>query len=222
MKTLVILSHPNLAASRANKALSQVAKAAADVEVRHLEGLYGLDIARIDARAEQDALAAAERIVFLYPMYWLNVPPMLKAYIDIVFSHELVGSGALKGKVLQLALSVSTPLGEYSKQGAIGFSLDEILTPLKITANYCGMDFAVPFISSGFEPGEFGDDAVDAGIIIGDALQGKILVPSGDDVVVVTDVLVAFVLCPDDDLLGLVHVGGSDGADLSGHGSGEE
>ena len=46
--------------------------------------------------------------------------------------------------------------------------------------------------------------------------------PSGDDVVVVTDVLVAFVLCPDDDLLGLVHVGGSDGADLSGHGSGEE
>ncbi|WP_141090210.1 NAD(P)H-dependent oxidoreductase, partial [Campylobacter concisus] len=78
MKTLVILSHPNLAASRVNKALSQVAKSAADVEVRHLEGLYGLDIARIDARAEQDALAGAERIVFLYPMHWLNVPPMLK------------------------------------------------------------------------------------------------------------------------------------------------
>ena len=175
MKTLVILSHPNLAASRVNKALSQVAKAAADVEVRHLEGLYGLDIARIDARAEQDALAAAERIVFLYPMYWLNVPPMLKAYIDIVFSHELVGSGALKGKVLQLALSVSTPLGEYSKQGAIGFSLDEILTPLKIAANYCGMDFAVPFISSGFEPDEFGDDAVDAAAArFGKLLRGEL------------------------------------------------
>ena len=39
MKTLVILSHPNLAASRVNKALSQVAKAAADAKVRHLEGL---------------------------------------------------------------------------------------------------------------------------------------------------------------------------------------
>ena len=73
MKTLVILSHPNLAASHVNKALSQVAKAAADVEVRHLEGLYGLDIARIDARTEQDALAAAERIVFLYPMHWLSL-----------------------------------------------------------------------------------------------------------------------------------------------------
>ena len=50
MKTLVILSHPNLAASRVNKALSQVAKSAADVEVRHLEGLYGLDIAQSKTR----------------------------------------------------------------------------------------------------------------------------------------------------------------------------
>lgn len=56
MKTLVILSHPNFAASRVNKALSRVAKAAADVEVRHLEGFYGSDVARIDARAEQEAL----------------------------------------------------------------------------------------------------------------------------------------------------------------------
>ena len=176
MKTLVILSHPNFAASRVNKALSRVAKAAADVEVRHLEGLYGSDVARIDVRAEQEALRGADRIVFLYPLYWLNVPPMLKAYLDAVFSHELVGSGALRGKVLQLALSVSTPLSEYSKQGAIGYSMDEILTPLKIAANYCGMEFAVPFISSGFEPGEFGDDAVDAAAArFGKLLRGELI-----------------------------------------------
>ena len=42
------------------------------------------------------------------------------------------------------------------------------------------------------------------------------------DVVVVTDVLVSLVLRPDDDLLGLVHVGGSDRADLTGHRGGEE
>lgn len=170
MKTLVILSHPNFAASRANKALSRVAKGAVGVEVRHLEGLYGSDVARIDVRAEQDALRGADRIVFLYPLYWLNVPPMLKAYLDAVFSHELVGSGALRGKVLQLALSASTPLSEYSKQGAIGYSMDEILTPLKIAANYCGMEFAVPFIS-----GEFSDDAVDAAAArFGKLLRGEL------------------------------------------------
>ena len=42
------------------------------------------------------------------------------------------------------------------------------------------------------------------------------------DVVVVADVLVPLVLRPDDDLLGLVHVGGSDRADLTRHRGGEE
>ena len=174
MKTLVILSHPNFAASRVNKALSQVAKAAAGMEVRHLEGLYGTDTARIDARTEQDALLGAERIVFLYPMYWLNVPPMLKAYIDIVFSHELVGSGA-DGEVPVAIRPQVLAAVDRLKQGAIGFSLDEILTPLKIAANYCGIDFAVPFVSSGFEPGEFGDDAVDAAAArFGKLLRGEL------------------------------------------------
>ena len=62
MKTLVILSHPNFAASRVNKALSQVAKGAAGVEVRHLEGFYGSDFARIDVRAQSKTRYAA-RIV---------------------------------------------------------------------------------------------------------------------------------------------------------------
>ena len=37
------------------------------------------------------------------------------------------------------------------------------------------MDFAVPFISSGFEPGEFGDDAVDAAAArFGKLLRGEL------------------------------------------------
>ena len=42
------------------------------------------------------------------------------------------------------------------------------------------------------------------------------------DVVVVADILVPLVLRPDDDLLGLVHVGGCDRADLTGHRGREE
>ena len=66
------------------------------------------------------------------------------------------------------------------------------------------------------------DDPVDVGVVVGDTLEGKVLVPRRYDVVVVLDVGVALVLRPDDDLLGLVHVGGSDGADFAGHGRGEE
>ena len=50
------------------------------------------------------------------------------------------------------------------------------------------------------------DDAVDAGIIIGDALQGGVLVPGVHHVIDVPDVLVAFVAATDDDLARLLHV----------------
>ena len=66
------------------------------------------------------------------------------------------------------------------------------------------------------------DDTVDIGIVVGDALQGKVLVACRYDVVVVADILVPLVLRPDDDLLGLVHVGGSNRADLTGHCGREE
>ena len=66
------------------------------------------------------------------------------------------------------------------------------------------------------------DDAVDIGVVVGDTLQSKVLVACRYDVVVVADILVPLVLRPDDDLLGLVHVGGSDGADLTGHRGREE
>ena len=81
MKTLVVLSHPNFAASRLNKALANAAKNAG-AEVRHLEGLYGTDALKIDVAAEQEAFLRADRIVFLFPMMGFGVPSMLKAYID--------------------------------------------------------------------------------------------------------------------------------------------
>ena len=66
------------------------------------------------------------------------------------------------------------------------------------------------------------DDPIDVWVVVCDALEGEVLMSCRDDIVIVADVLVAFVLCPDDDLLRLVHVGGCDGADLTGHSRREE
>ena len=66
------------------------------------------------------------------------------------------------------------------------------------------------------------DDAVDAGIIIGDALQGGVLVPGVHHVIEVPDVLVALVAATDDDLARLLHVLAGDACDLLRHGGGEE
>lgn len=62
MKTLVLVFHPNMAASRVNRALAERAESLGDdVVVRRMYDLYpGF---RIDIAAEQQAMEAADRIV---------------------------------------------------------------------------------------------------------------------------------------------------------------
>jgi glutathione-regulated potassium-efflux system ancillary protein KefG len=76
MRSLVIVSHPTLATSRANAPLVEAIRDLPDVELRHLEALY--PDGRIDIPAEQAAALRAERIVFQFPFYWYSTPPMLK------------------------------------------------------------------------------------------------------------------------------------------------
>ncbi|QKG30130.1 NAD(P)H-dependent oxidoreductase [Campylobacter sp. RM16187] len=152
MKSVVIMSHPYYKNSRINKALFEVAKGINNVETRHLEELYGYDTSKIDVGVEQKILESADRIVFQFPMFWLNVPAMLKAYIDEVFTYGWAyGSTGdkLKNKDFYVAVSLGSSESEYSKEGKIKFSLDEILLPLKITAGYCGMNFKDIFVSGG-------------------------------------------------------------------------
>ena len=84
MKTLVIVSHPYPEQSNAIKALQAVAEQSADVTVRNLESLYGSDLAAFDMAAEQRAAEDADRLVFLFPIHWFNLTPMLKAYLNAV------------------------------------------------------------------------------------------------------------------------------------------
>ncbi|GFZ27536.1 hypothetical protein LCB40_14160 [Lactobacillus corticis] len=66
MKTTVFLFHPKMRQSRVNAALANSLDD--DIEVRDLYALYP-DF-KIDVAKEQDALAAADRVVLQFPMYW--------------------------------------------------------------------------------------------------------------------------------------------------------
>lgn len=82
MKTLVIASHPYPGQSRVIKALQQTAVNAKNVTVRNLETLYGSHMDGFDIREEQNACENADRIVYLFPLHWFNLTPMLKAYLN--------------------------------------------------------------------------------------------------------------------------------------------
>ncbi len=147
MKTLVILSHPYFARSNAIKALQQTAERLPDVTVRNLEALYGDDTSAFDIAAEQAAAEAADRIVFLFPIHWFNLTPMLKAYLNEVWTYGWAfgpTGTALQGKALQAVVTAGASEHTYSAEGLIESSIDEVLTPLKASALYVGMDYLPP------------------------------------------------------------------------------
>jgi glutathione-regulated potassium-efflux system ancillary protein KefF len=62
--------------------LQQTAEGTADVTVRNLEALYGNDLSAIDVAAEQRAHDGVDRVVYMFPVHWFNLTPMLKAYLN--------------------------------------------------------------------------------------------------------------------------------------------
>lgn len=147
MKTLVIVSHPYFERSAAIKALQQVAGKLPDVTMRNLESIYGNKTAAFDVAAEQRAVEAADRIVFLFPIHWFNMTPMLKAYLNEVWTYGWAfgpNGTALKGKTLQAVVTAGASEHTYSAEGLIESSIDEVLTPLKASALYVGMRYLPP------------------------------------------------------------------------------
>lgn len=147
MKTLVIVSHPYFSQSRAIHALQGTAEAAENVTVRNLETLYGDSPDAIDVAAEQAAYANADRVVFLYPTHWFNLTPMLKAYLNAVWTYGWAfgpGGEALKDKQLQIVTTAGASEFTYSHEGLFNSTMEEVLTPMKASARYVGMRYRQP------------------------------------------------------------------------------
>ena len=104
---LILLAHPDFQQSVANKAvITHLQAARPHYEIRDLAALYP-DF-RIDAAAEQQALLRHQTIVCQYPMFWYNMPAILKHYFDCVFTHGFAyGSTGdkLKGKNLVASIT---------------------------------------------------------------------------------------------------------------------
>ncbi len=147
MKTLVIVSHPGFEQSTVIRALQQVAQQFPGAAVRHLEALYGNDPDRIDVAEEQKAHEGVDRVVYLFPIHWFNITPMLKSYLNRVWTYGWAfgpQGNALRGKAMQVVVSAGASEHTYSHQGLIQSTMDEVLTPMKASALYVGMHYLPP------------------------------------------------------------------------------
>ena len=147
MKTLVIVSHPYPDQSKVVMALQKIAESTPDVSVRNLEALYGNDTEAFDLAAEQKAHEGVDRVIYLFPIHWFNLTPMLKAYLNKVWSYGWAfgpDGTALKGKEMQVVVTAGASEHTYSAEGMVQSSIGEVLTPMKASALYVGMTYAQP------------------------------------------------------------------------------
>ena len=102
-----------------------------------------------DVKKEQDFINWADRIIFVYPIWWTGMPAIMKGYIDRVFSYGFayrydqgIQKGLLAGKKTIIINSHGKSNAEYAESG-LGKAL--ALTSDTGVFNYCGFEIQKHF-----------------------------------------------------------------------------
>lgn len=146
-KIVLLLSHPALSQSVANKALSDVAARFPEVQIINL---YDNDF---DTDAQVKAIDKASAVIFQFPFYWASAPSQLKKWIDEVFTG-IAGTGVVKNKPLLVVTTTASEYEAYRSGGRNKFTIDELLRPYQMLANHSGMIWQTPLAVYGMATDE--------------------------------------------------------------------
>ena len=165
MKNLIIYAHPNPASLNhffKQTVLESLEKSGEEVILRDLneinfnpvlslEDMNGQRMGKVteDVQTEQDFITWADRIIFIYPIWWTGMPAIMKGYIDRVLSYGFayrydqgVQKGLLSDKSTIIINSHGKSNAEYAESG-----LDKALALTSDTGifNYCGLEIQQHF-----------------------------------------------------------------------------
>jgi putative NADPH-quinone reductase len=149
MRTTVLVFHPDYARSHANRALADAIGTSQDVEIVEMGGLYLKG--DIDVDVEVARLLTVDRLVLQFPVQWYSTPPLLKAWQDTVLTRMYYMRAAeegerLRGLPVMIAATAGNDPSAYTAEGINLFPLEELLTPLRATANRCFWRWEEPFL----------------------------------------------------------------------------
>ena len=82
-KVVVLLAHPNLKESQANKALADAVK---DIDGVMVYDLYEYQDQSFDVNVWSTIISDASMVVFQFPFHWMSAPSLLKRWLDEVFT----------------------------------------------------------------------------------------------------------------------------------------
>lgn len=140
MKNLIVYAHPNSGSLNhffKQTVLESLQESGAEIEVRDLnqinfnpvlslDDMSGQRMGKVadDVKTEQDFIAWADRIIFIYPIWWTGMPAIMKGYIDRVFSYGFayrydqgIQKGLLTGKKTIIINSHGKSNAEYEAMG---------------------------------------------------------------------------------------------------------
>ncbi|OXA83820.1 NAD(P)H-dependent oxidoreductase [Flavobacterium hercynium] len=160
MKNLIIYAHPNSSSLNhffKHTIVESLEKSNQEIVIRDLNeinfnpvlSLDDLSKQRLgtvtsDVQIEQDYITWADRIIFVYPIWWAGMPAIMKGYIDRVFSYGFayqynqgIQKGLLTGKSTIIVNSHGKSHAEYEANG-MGKAL--ILTSDTGIFSYCGLE----------------------------------------------------------------------------------
>lgn len=152
-KTLIIVAHPNIEASVVNKCwIEELRKYPEQFTLHELYKTY--PDGRINVAKEQALIEQHDGLVLQFPVYWFNCTPLLKQWLDDVFTYGWAyGSDGhkLENKKIGLAVSAGIREEDYSEGARYWHSLKEVLLPFELTAKYVRADYQPLFAFYGTE-----------------------------------------------------------------------
>jgi len=149
MKILVIFAHPDVDnGSIGNKIILDRLNKVDGVAIRELYKMYpDFKMSPEDVVVEQQALIEADLIIFQFPLYWYNMPPLMRMWEDEVLLYGFcIGSKGdkLKGKDFLVSTTIGGPEESYSSTGYNSFTVPEFLRPIEQVAYHTGMNWLEP------------------------------------------------------------------------------
>jgi len=153
-RILILFAHPAFKRSKINAALRAA--------VSNLDGITFHDLYAsypdflIDVSHEQALCIDHDVIVLQHPFYWYSTPAIFKEWMDLVLEHDWAYGAlgnALAGKTTFQALTAGGDLSNYRAGGLNSFTIRELTTPYRATANLCQMRWLPPFAVLGVHLG---------------------------------------------------------------------
>lgn len=154
MKTLIIVIHPDINNSLVNKRWLMELKEHSDrYDIHQLYEVYPDE--RIDVDHEQRLIEKYQKIVFQFPFYWFNSPPLFKKWLDEVLTYGWAyGSKSgykIAGKNISLAISAGIDEHEYMHEAKYRYTMEELTRPFALTFEYVRANYRPPFVYYGIE-----------------------------------------------------------------------